>query len=559
MTVKIVAIAKQDNPCFIDRSTVRSRPELDMKKSCPGNNSVSSLLYIQTCQAVFASPAKKESDMTGTEAKISGLVICLLLAAALGENAAGQASVTTSELLQKGIYLQETVGDLDGAIKVYRQIAQMASESRANAAQAEYRLAVCLQKKGQQEEASRAFSKLIEKYPEQTEIVAKARQFDSSRLQLLPAPWEDGEVLEYSAKMGTMPNMRADLVKMQYSIHSSTTHAGNWSVDYRIYNADIQWISQVEADRETMKPVSSLQNLPMMQSQTDYLHGTAKVVMKGKEPRVVSFNGPAFDVNELVAIIRRLALAPGYKTAFSAFSAMAGAATRHEISVTGTEEIQTPAGKFQCYRVELANGNQTYWISTGSSHYPVKMEGGPVTSELLAIRRAGSEPTAYHNEKLGLSLTVPAGWMADEFSDPKSESGVQLIVPGSSALVKLSLRSAPSPACAPAAEPEPASQVRLRSQAEERMKAEAPLTGNLAVRDDSWHTSEVSGYQAIRWIADGKDQFFSGEPVATYSLLIPTLPRGSVVEFFAKAEPKEFDALRPQFDAIIDSLSLNLK
>ncbi|HLQ51627.1 MAG TPA: hypothetical protein VK129_09030, partial [Terriglobales bacterium] len=37
-----------------------------------------------------------------------------LLAAVFGASAAAQAP-TTSELLQKGIYLQETVGDLDAA------------------------------------------------------------------------------------------------------------------------------------------------------------------------------------------------------------------------------------------------------------------------------------------------------------------------------------------------------------------------------------------------------------------------------------------------------------
>ncbi len=114
--------------------------------------------------------------MTKTETKIREFVICLLAAATLGGNAAGQAA-TTSELLQKGIYLQETIGDLDGAMKVYRQIALMARESRANAAQAEYRLGVCLHKRGRREEAIDTFHKLIREYPEQATVVAQARDF----------------------------------------------------------------------------------------------------------------------------------------------------------------------------------------------------------------------------------------------------------------------------------------------------------------------------------------------------------------------------------------------
>jgi TolA-binding protein len=72
-----------------------------------------------------------------------------------------------SELLQKGIYLQETMGDLDG-IKIYKQVGQMAQQSRAEAAQAQYRLGLCLERKGQQAEAARTFQKLIELYPDQT-------------------------------------------------------------------------------------------------------------------------------------------------------------------------------------------------------------------------------------------------------------------------------------------------------------------------------------------------------------------------------------------------------
>src|ERR1017187_9226064 len=100
----------------------------------------------------------------------------LLCAAILlaGESGGGLrldgAGQTASELLQKGIYLQETVGDLDSAIKTYRQVVQMAKESRDNAAQAQYRLGLCLLKKDQQAEAAKTFQQIIDLYPEQTDL-----------------------------------------------------------------------------------------------------------------------------------------------------------------------------------------------------------------------------------------------------------------------------------------------------------------------------------------------------------------------------------------------------
>jgi len=107
-----------------------------------------------------------------------------------------------SELLQRGIYLQETMGDLDGAIKIYQQIAQAAQESRAIAAQAQFRLGVCLEKKGQHPEAARVLQKVITDYPEMTDLVARAKALLPSGLKLLPVPWIDGEILDLAGNVG---------------------------------------------------------------------------------------------------------------------------------------------------------------------------------------------------------------------------------------------------------------------------------------------------------------------------------------------------------------------
>src|SRR5215471_8725854 len=92
------------------------------------------------------------------------LQAAILVAVLTGVPGNGQ---SPADLLQKGIYTQETVGDLDGAIKIYRQIANSASQSRTYAAQAQYRLGLCLLKKGENGEAVKAFEKLMQDYPEE--------------------------------------------------------------------------------------------------------------------------------------------------------------------------------------------------------------------------------------------------------------------------------------------------------------------------------------------------------------------------------------------------------
>jgi tetratricopeptide (TPR) repeat protein len=88
------------------------------------------------------------------------------------------ATATTSPavMLEKGIYTEETIGDLDAAMKIYRQIVEDAKAARKYAAQAQYRLGMCYLKKRQSTEAVNCFKELITAFSDQKELVAKARE-----------------------------------------------------------------------------------------------------------------------------------------------------------------------------------------------------------------------------------------------------------------------------------------------------------------------------------------------------------------------------------------------
>jgi len=79
-------------------------------------------------------------------------------------------------LLEKGIYTEETVGDLDAAIKVYRQIIDDAKANRPYAAQAQYRLAMCYLKKGDKAKAAAELRQLLASYPQEKDIAAQAQK-----------------------------------------------------------------------------------------------------------------------------------------------------------------------------------------------------------------------------------------------------------------------------------------------------------------------------------------------------------------------------------------------
>ena len=81
-----------------------------------------------------------------------------------------------SELLEKGIYAEESIGDLEEAIRIYSSIVEQARSDRACTGQALLRLGKCHRKKGNKAEAARAFQMLIKEYSDQAKLVAEARR-----------------------------------------------------------------------------------------------------------------------------------------------------------------------------------------------------------------------------------------------------------------------------------------------------------------------------------------------------------------------------------------------
>ena len=164
--------------------------------------------------------------------------------------AAAQAASTNSlsELLEKGIYSEETKGDLDGAMQLYKQVVSEAKAGQAVAAQAQYRLGVCQYKKRNFSEANAAFEKLIKDYPDQKELVAKARDYLASAMALLPPPWVDGEALQLDIKFPTGFKIGTVI----YSINSGELNGRRiWQPHARTF-AGVQSFSRVEVEAEAL-------------------------------------------------------------------------------------------------------------------------------------------------------------------------------------------------------------------------------------------------------------------------------------------------------------------
>jgi hypothetical protein len=136
---------------------------------------------------------------------------------------------TASELLQKGIYDQETAGDLDGAIAVYHQIVNSGSSPRDVAAQAQYRLAQSLLQKGDLPNGAQEFSNLARNYADYGKLVSNlATQAKANTFFFNPST---GSV-EERATADRLKAAMADLAVKQQALSSAGGGRGGRSMTF---------------------------------------------------------------------------------------------------------------------------------------------------------------------------------------------------------------------------------------------------------------------------------------------------------------------------------------
>ena len=100
------------------------------------------------------------------------IVVALIAGLAVSMTARAE---SIGERLYKGVYQEETVGDLKAAMKIYQEIVADEKANRPHVAQATYRLGMCYVKQGQKEQAIQTFGELIEEFPGQAKLLERAR------------------------------------------------------------------------------------------------------------------------------------------------------------------------------------------------------------------------------------------------------------------------------------------------------------------------------------------------------------------------------------------------
>jgi tetratricopeptide (TPR) repeat protein len=477
---------------------------------------------------LFANPAKTTLLL---------LSVASLIGAALPVSGA-----SVSELLEKGIYTEETKGDLDGAIQLYQQVVSEGKTEQAIAAQAQYRLGVCNHKKKNYTAATAAFEKLLRDYPEQKELVARASDYLAKSVTLLPAPWVDGEEMRLDIKFPS----GLKLGMADYFVDSGESNGQKiWRVGSHMF-AGVQSISRVEVEADSMKPLHSRWKHPVIaDADTVYSSGHATLKLASKDSaKTIDLAGVVYDNEEAIQLFRRLPLAAGYKTTLNILASLSGGnLIPLGVEVVGQEKVETAAGTYDCYKVELSI-HQTFWYSTDEHHYLVKFEAGGITAELSEVRqRKAGEPVKFQNAGLNLSLSAPADWVfyhGDADTEEKVLFKLIILDPEAIATGFLMVQSLNSL--------KPEAQKSAREWAQKQLANDAKEKKDVQVRPESWTARNVAGQPGVSVITDYTE---GKEKQVSYSIF--SLGSANASRFLFMVEAKDFDRLRPKFDAIVNS------
>jgi tetratricopeptide (TPR) repeat protein len=453
------------------------------------------------------------------------------------------ASTSPSDLLEKGIYTEDIKGDIDAAIAIYQQLIVEAKNSHSLGAQAQYRLAQCYLKKNRAAEATAAFEKLIQDYPNEKELIARAREHLPSALVLNPVPWVDGERLQLDLKLGS----GLDVATMEYYADLAEVDGGKvWRVGKRSFAA-MNWFSMVNANFETFRPVTSRWKELLEDVSATYKSGEVELRRAGvAEPNKVKIDQPVFDNEEAVYVMRRLPLKVGYKTQFPVFSSIGGATVPIELEVIGEEDLETPAGKFRCFKMKLNIMSQIFWFSDDAHRYLVKFEAGGAFAQLASIsQRKPGETIPFRDDEIGVSLTLPANWVVYRAKNPieTKHRTIDMIDPeADSVSANLTLTPAASLSKEARESSRDWAEIDFRDNVSKRSK-------DAKIRPESWKEREVAGRPGVSYISDVTDQF--GKPQVEYALY--ALGPQTAETFHLTCPPAKFDQLMPAFESIVAS------
>jgi len=464
------------------------------------------------------------------------LLAVLLAVVAMPVSASAQ---TTSDLFEKAVYADETAGDLDKAIKFYRQVLAKAKGTNSLAAEAQYRLGLCFEKQKKTKLAHEAFQAVVGDFPKEAKFVAMAKKRLPGALKLLPVPWQDGEQLHLTM---TMAN-GMEIGKYVASIDATKLNGKQvWRCSNRIFTTlnGSSSFSESFCDKKTFAPLQSHWiHSRLGSADAKYNESNVTIDIAGRDkPMELDFTDPAYDNEQGFQLFRRLPLEVGMHNELTVVATLTGNIVPLEFDVPKKETITTAAGTFDCYRMELEIG-QTFWISDDANRYIVRFGAG-ITADLTRVeQRKQDESLELEDDQF--SITLPGGWFAYEQESEGSKRIIHLLDRRAIATITLSIEDKDS-----LKEEE---QVSAQAWAESIVKTKSKHLKNSSVRDEGIINFKIGEHDAASVVFD----YEQGKKAMTgYGVAV--IGDRSAIGLLLRVPSDQYEAARVEFDAVVRSL-----
>ncbi len=463
-----------------------------------------------------------------------------------------------STLLEKGIYAEETKGDLDEAMKIYQKIINENAGNSVKIAEAYYRLGTCYLKTGDEAKAIEMFKNILTGFRDHKKITSDARaqlvklnaldeEYQIKKpLELGPVPWENGETCWYNVSTLVLEN----LGKMIVSIKDVTINGNDlWRIEtYVIIPGERQsQFCRVDVLKKDFKPFEGFSK-GVLGNKVKYEKDHIQIFIDSlgtKDTKEIPINNFVYDSNQVDLLLRRLPLNEGYSTSLSTFNIATGNIIKVEVRVTGIETVKVPAGTFECYCVELVMDSKmkvNFWISTDEKRYVAKYDLGAQGSvELEKIEQVSDDkPEMFKDGESGISMSAPDGWYIFKSSiTGPLKMLLQIVLPelkaGSTFSIVQHFGQLPD------------SQNILNNI--ETMKQ---AFKNFTLRPESWTYGEIDGLPSSTFIADYDKK---DNKMVLYRTYI--LDKKELCLFELQIEKNNFDKVKIDFDSLVHGFKRN--
>jgi|GEM_PF-2507698 len=320
---------------------------------------------------------------------------------------------TVTEAFERAIQLQETEGDLKNAIEVYEQLIKEGSKQDDVTLEAHYRLAKCYLYTEEKKKAEAVLAKMKKNYSSSNPWVKKVIQLLGSDIPFLRAPFRtEGEYYGYDIKL---PNGK--IVGYMFGGIQQVEHQGEtaWKSFFGRRGGEDSFTSCVFSV-EDYRPIQGRNVFSNIGDFISTFQADGMVEFKDVSGKVQTKTVPLgdgvsaiFENDQTIHLIRAIDFTLGEEVSMQIVTPLAHGLFPFILNPVEYETVETPAGSFDCIKVET-NINQTFYVSRDESRHMVKIEIGQAIVELAALEEWNTEmPTVVAASKIPVQIELPLG------------------------------------------------------------------------------------------------------------------------------------------------------